>query len=216
MMEKKDYFLIMGLIFLTTVCAVSLWLWHQSGTELAKEKAASITAVNVQKKKVNDLEDRLAAAQAATVKTTETSDTSAESDRKEAQTQLDLAGIATRFTATLQADTHDVDAKRKALLELATPELTEKLVPQNLQKSEKQEIQKNVYTVSFSKNQAMVDATNPDAPTAAVYMEYTLSSDKSKTPQHYVVLLQFEKNKVADYRFFAQSAAGGSGVENHD
>jgi hypothetical protein len=47
-------------------------------------------------------------------------------------------------------------------------------------------------------------------------MEYTLSSDKSKTPQHYVVLLQFEKNKVADYRFFAQSATGGSGVDNHD
>lgn len=216
MMEKKDYFLIMGLIFLTTVCAVSLWLWHQSGTQLAAAKAENVAALNVQKKKVNDLEDRLAAAQAATVKTTETSDTGTESARKDAQTQLDLAGIATRFTAALQADTHDVDAKRKTLSELATPELTEKLIPEGLQKTEKLQIQKNVYTVNFAKNQAMVDATNPDAPTAAVYMEYTLSTDKSKTPQHYVVLLQFEKNKVADYRFFAQSATGGSGVDNHD
>ncbi|WP_063516329.1 hypothetical protein [Schleiferilactobacillus harbinensis] len=215
-MEKKDYFLIMGLIFLSTVCAVSLWLWHQGGTQLAAVKAENVAALNVQKKKVNDLEDRLAAAQAATVKTTETSDTGTESARKDAQTQLDLAGIATRFTATLQADTHNVDAKRKALSELATPELTEKLIPESLQKTEKLQIQKNVYTVNFAKNQAMVDATNPDAPTAAVYMEYTLSSDKSKTPQHYVVLLQFEKNKVADYRFFAQSATGGSGVDNHD
>ena len=74
-MEKKDYFLIMGLILLTTVCAVSLWLWHQSGTQLAAAKTANVTALSAQKKKVNELEDRLAAAQAAAVKTTETVDT---------------------------------------------------------------------------------------------------------------------------------------------
>ncbi|KRM25155.1 hypothetical protein [Schleiferilactobacillus harbinensis] len=216
-MEKKDYFLIMGLILLTTVCAVSLWLWHQSGTQLAAAKTANVTALSAQKKKVNELEDRLAAAQAAAVKTTETVDTGTESDRKDAQIQLDLGGVATRFIALLQADTHDVDGKRKKYLDVATPELTEKLIPGNLQKQEKQEIQKNIYTVSFAKNQAMVDATNPDAPTVAVYMEYTLSTDKSKTPQHYVALLQFEKDKVADYRFFNQSpTAGGGAIDNHD
>ena len=206
------FFLGLGLIFMTTVTAVALWYWHQGQDDLAAAKAHTNEAVLVQKKKIKDLNQQLTATQAAAVSANQTRGKDTNGATQESDQQKKLQSIATRFTAVLQSDTHDLAAKRKSLEDIATTELVNKLAPTNLTEKERAATAQSIYTVNFQKNEAMVNMSQPEAASAAVFMRYTLSNDQTKTPQQFVVLLQFAGNKVANYRYYTQadSLQGGS------
>lgn len=209
--QLANFFLGLGLILMTTVTAVALWYWHQGQDDLAAAKAHTSAAVLVQKKRVRDLKQQLAATQAAAVKANKEGAPEQKSDNNENA----LRGIATRFTAALHSDTHDLAAKRKTLQDIATPELVNKLAPTDLTEKERAATARSIYTVNFQKNEAMLDVSNPSAATAAVYMRYTLSNDQTKTPQQYIVLLHFDGSKVASYRYYTQTDSLQGGTNNN-